>query len=46
VALRHAPRACELMDHNILECTKANLEQRGRIASSSKEIPAPSSQWS
>jgi FAD/FMN-containing dehydrogenase/Fe-S oxidoreductase len=27
-ALRHAPRACELMDHNILECTKANLEQR------------------
>ena len=28
VALRHAPRACELMDHNILECTKANLEQR------------------
>jgi FAD/FMN-containing dehydrogenase/Fe-S oxidoreductase len=28
VALRHAPRACELMDDNILECTKANLEQR------------------
>ncbi|HET9373675.1 MAG TPA: FAD-linked oxidase C-terminal domain-containing protein [Chthoniobacterales bacterium] len=28
VALRHAPRACELLDHNILECTKANLEQR------------------
>src|SRR6266446_5979474 len=28
VALHHAPRACELMDHNILECTKANLEQR------------------
>jgi FAD/FMN-containing dehydrogenase/Fe-S oxidoreductase len=28
LALRHAPRACELMDHNILECTKANLEQR------------------
>jgi Fe-S oxidoreductase len=28
VALRHAPRACELMDHNILECTKVNLEQR------------------
>src|SRR6266478_3004469 len=28
VALRYAPRACELMDHNILECTKANLEQR------------------
>ena len=28
VALRHAPRACELMDNNILECTKANLEQR------------------
>jgi FAD/FMN-containing dehydrogenase/Fe-S oxidoreductase len=27
VALRHAPRACELMDHNILECTKTNLEQ-------------------
>ena len=24
----YAPRACELMDHNILECTKANLEQR------------------
>ncbi len=28
VALGHAPRACELMDDNILECTKANLEQR------------------
>ncbi len=28
VALRHHPRACELMDHNILQCTKANLEQR------------------
>ncbi|HYY28103.1 MAG TPA: FAD-binding oxidoreductase, partial [Chthoniobacterales bacterium] len=28
VALRHGPRSCELMDHNILECTKANLEQR------------------
>jgi FAD/FMN-containing dehydrogenase/Fe-S oxidoreductase len=28
VALQHDPRACELMDHNILECTKANLEQR------------------
>jgi FAD/FMN-containing dehydrogenase/Fe-S oxidoreductase len=28
VALRYAPRACELMDNNILECTKANLEQR------------------
>jgi FAD/FMN-containing dehydrogenase/Fe-S oxidoreductase len=28
VALRHGPRACELMDDNILECTKANLEQR------------------
>ncbi len=28
VALCHQPRACELMDHNILECTKANLEQR------------------
>jgi FAD/FMN-containing dehydrogenase/Fe-S oxidoreductase len=28
VALRHAPRACELLDRNILECTKANLEQR------------------
>ncbi|MBV9672434.1 MAG: FAD-binding oxidoreductase [Verrucomicrobia bacterium] len=28
VALRHEPRACELMDNNILECTKANLEQR------------------
>ena len=27
VALRHAPRACELMDDNILECTKTNLEQ-------------------
>jgi len=28
VALRHSARACELMDDNILECTKANLEQR------------------
>ena len=27
VALRHAPRASELMDNNILECTKTNLEQ-------------------
>jgi FAD/FMN-containing dehydrogenase/Fe-S oxidoreductase len=27
VALRHSPRACELMDNHILECTKANLEQ-------------------
>jgi FAD/FMN-containing dehydrogenase/Fe-S oxidoreductase len=27
VALRHGPRACELMDDNILECTKTNLEQ-------------------
>ncbi|HEU4679924.1 MAG TPA: FAD-binding and (Fe-S)-binding domain-containing protein, partial [Terrimicrobiaceae bacterium] len=27
VALRHAPRACELMDDNILECTKSNIEQ-------------------
>jgi FAD/FMN-containing dehydrogenase/Fe-S oxidoreductase len=27
VALRHAPRASELMDDNILECTKTNLEQ-------------------
>src|ERR1700736_2048220 len=28
VALKHSPRACELMDDNILECTKSNLEQR------------------
>jgi FAD/FMN-containing dehydrogenase/Fe-S oxidoreductase len=28
VALRHQPRACELMDDNILECTKTNLEQQ------------------
>jgi FAD/FMN-containing dehydrogenase/Fe-S oxidoreductase len=28
VALRHSARACELMDDNILECTKANIEQR------------------
>jgi FAD/FMN-containing dehydrogenase/Fe-S oxidoreductase len=28
VALRHSARACELMDDNILECTKVNLEQR------------------
>ena len=28
VALRFAPRSCELIDHHILECTKANLEQR------------------
>src|SRR5215469_16190776 len=27
VALRYGPRACELMDENILECTKTNLEQ-------------------
>jgi FAD/FMN-containing dehydrogenase/Fe-S oxidoreductase len=28
VALRFSPRACELMDDHILECTKTNLEQR------------------
>jgi FAD/FMN-containing dehydrogenase/Fe-S oxidoreductase len=28
VALRYAPRSCELIDHHILECTKVNLEQR------------------
>jgi FAD/FMN-containing dehydrogenase/Fe-S oxidoreductase len=28
VALRYAPRSCELIDHHILECTKTNLEQR------------------
>jgi Fe-S oxidoreductase/FAD/FMN-containing dehydrogenase len=28
IALRYAPRSCELIDHHILECTKTNLEQR------------------
>lgn len=28
IALQYGPRACELMDHYILECTKANIEQR------------------
>ncbi|MBN2480347.1 MAG: FAD-binding protein [Bacteroidales bacterium] len=28
VCLEHDPRAVELMDHTILECTKANIEQR------------------
>lgn len=28
VAIRHNPSACELIDHYILECTKANLEQQ------------------
>ena len=28
VALRHSARACELMDDNILQCTKTNIEQR------------------
>ena len=28
MALRHSARACELMDDNILECTKTNIEQR------------------
>jgi FAD/FMN-containing dehydrogenase/Fe-S oxidoreductase len=28
LALRHSARACELMDDNILECTKTNIEQR------------------
>ena len=27
VALRYSPRSCELIDNNILECTKTNLEQ-------------------
>src|SRR5690606_38365575 len=28
IALKYGPSACELMDHHILECTKANIEQR------------------
>ncbi len=28
IALKYHPSACELMDHYILECTKANSEQR------------------
>lgn len=28
VALQYGPRACELIDDRILECTKANLEQQ------------------
>ena len=28
VALKHHPSASELMDHYVLECTKANIEQR------------------
>lgn len=28
VALKYQPRACELIDHYILECTKTNIEQR------------------
>src|SRR6202023_1480 len=28
LALRHSARACELMDDNILECTKTNIKQR------------------
>lgn len=28
IALKYEPRACELMDNYILECTKANIEQR------------------
>ncbi|UKJ06186.1 FAD-binding and (Fe-S)-binding domain-containing protein [Solitalea lacus] len=28
IALKYAPRASELIDHYILECTKENLEQR------------------
>ena len=27
IAMRHRPFGCELIDRNILECTKANLEQ-------------------
>ena len=27
VALEYTPSACELMDHYVLECTKANIEQ-------------------
>jgi FAD/FMN-containing dehydrogenase/Fe-S oxidoreductase len=27
IAMRHRPTGCELVDRNILECTKANLEQ-------------------
>ncbi len=28
IAMRYKPRACELMDNYILECTKTNIEQR------------------
>ncbi len=28
IALKYNPSACELMDHHVLECTKANIEQR------------------
>ncbi|MCS7019961.1 MAG: FAD-binding oxidoreductase, partial [Bernardetiaceae bacterium] len=28
IAVRHRPTASELMDHYVLECTKANIEQR------------------
>ncbi len=28
IALQYEPYACELMDHYVLECTKANLEQQ------------------
>lgn len=28
VALKYAPRACELIDHYILDCTRDNIEQR------------------
>ena len=28
IALKYNPSACELMDHYVLECTKANIEQR------------------
>lgn len=28
IALKFGPRSCELMDNYILECTKANIEQR------------------
>src|SRR5262245_8354778 len=42
VALRHAPRACELMDDNILECTKTNLEQsKNRFLVQADPAPIP-----
>ena len=45
VALRHAPRACELMDDNILEVHEDESRAEQKSLFSCREIPAPFWPW-